>query len=74
MRWDEAQGRYVRSESDYGGLDTSVIRSVLGEIGGDAMSLFVDPLKPLYWEFQNMAKYNIGITAGVETTVCPPEW
>jgi glycosyltransferase involved in cell wall biosynthesis len=21
-----------------------------------------------------MAKYNIGITAGVETTVCPPEW
>ena len=25
-------------------------------------------------EFQNMAKYNIGITAGLETTVCPPEW
>ena len=56
MRWDEAQGRYVRSESDYGGLDPSVIRSVLGEIGGDAKSLFVDPLKPLYREFQNMAK------------------
>jgi len=25
-------------------------------------------------EFQNMAKYNIGITAGVETTMCSPEW
>ena len=25
-------------------------------------------------EFQNMGKYNIGITAGLETTVCPPEW
>jgi len=25
-------------------------------------------------EFQNMAKYNIGITAGLETTTCPPEW
>jgi len=25
-------------------------------------------------EFQAMAKYNIGITAGLETTVCPPEW
>ena len=25
-------------------------------------------------EFQAMGKYNIGITAGVETTVCPPEW
>ena len=25
-------------------------------------------------EFQTMGKYNIGITAGLETTVCPPEW
>ena len=25
-------------------------------------------------EFQNIAKYNIGITAGIETTACPPEW
>ncbi len=25
-------------------------------------------------EFQAMGKYNIGITAGLETTVCPPEW
>ena len=25
-------------------------------------------------EFQPVAKYNIGITAGLETTVCPPEW
>ena len=25
-------------------------------------------------EFQTMGKYNIGITAGLEVTVCPPEW
>jgi glycosyltransferase involved in cell wall biosynthesis len=25
-------------------------------------------------EFQPVAKYNIGITAGLETTVCPPVW
>ncbi len=25
-------------------------------------------------EFQPIAKYNVGITAGLETTVCPPEW
>ena len=25
-------------------------------------------------EFQSIGKYNIGITAGLETTVCPPEW
>ena len=25
-------------------------------------------------EFQPVAKYNIGITAGIETTACPPEW
>ena len=25
-------------------------------------------------EFQNMAKYNIGITAGIETTLCSPQW
>ena len=25
-------------------------------------------------EFQTFGKYNIGITAGLETTVCKPEW
>ena len=25
-------------------------------------------------EFQQVGKFNIGITAGLETTVCPPEW
>ena len=25
-------------------------------------------------EFMNLAKYNIGITAGVETTACPKDW
>ena len=25
-------------------------------------------------EFQPLGKFNIGITAGLETTLCPPEW
>ena len=25
-------------------------------------------------EFQSLGKYNIGITAGIETTACSPEW
>ena len=25
-------------------------------------------------EFMQLGKYNIGITAGIETTACPPEW
>ena len=25
-------------------------------------------------EFQPLGKYNVGITAGLETTLCPPEW
>jgi glycosyltransferase involved in cell wall biosynthesis len=25
-------------------------------------------------EFQQMGKYNIGVTAGLEKTVCPPQW
>jgi hypothetical protein len=25
-------------------------------------------------EFQAVGKYNIGVTAGIESTICPPEW
>jgi glycosyltransferase involved in cell wall biosynthesis len=38
-------------------------------------------IKPDIWiqctipsEFQNIGKYNIGITAGIETNICSPEW
>lgn len=40
-----------------------------------------DSLKPDIWvqctipsEFQPIGKYNIGITAGIETNICSPEW
>jgi glycosyltransferase involved in cell wall biosynthesis len=39
------------------------------------------PKKPEIWmqitvpnEFQSVGKYNIGCTAGIESTICPPEW
>ena len=25
-------------------------------------------------EFQKVGKYNIGLTAGIETTACAPQW
>ena len=39
------------------------------------------PKQPEIWmqitvpnEFQPLGKYNIGVTAGIESTICPPEW
>ena len=39
------------------------------------------PKKPDVWiqvtvpnEFQPVGTYNIGVTAGIETTICPPQW
>ena len=39
------------------------------------------PKKPEVWaqvtvpnEFQPIGKYNIGFTAGIETTICAPQW
>ena len=39
------------------------------------------PKQPEIWmqitvpnEFQPVGKYNIGCTAGIESTICPPEW
>ena len=39
------------------------------------------PKQPDVWmqitvpnEFQAVGKYNIGVTAGIESTICPPEW
>lgn len=39
------------------------------------------PKQPEIWmqitvpnEFQPVGKYNIGVTAGIETTICAPEW
>jgi len=39
------------------------------------------PKQPEIWaqitvpnEFQPIGKYNIGFTAGIESTICPPDW
>ena len=53
--------------------DTSIIKRLLSNPNMDRQpDIHFHIVVPN--EFQNIAKYNIGITAGVETTVCPPEW
>jgi hypothetical protein len=58
-------------------------RDALGELDKDISSRFIDKLtsKPDVWiqvtipnEFQAVGKYNIGITAGIETDICSAPW
>jgi len=53
--------------------DTMIIERLLSEPKLDTQpELHIHIVIPI--EFQTFGKYNIGITAGLETTVCPPEW
>jgi glycosyltransferase involved in cell wall biosynthesis len=53
------------------------------EKDSDLVSRIIDKMsvKPYIWfqitvpnEFQPIGVFNIGVTAGIETTICPPEW
>ena len=53
--------------------DTMIIERLLLEPKLDTQpELHIHIVIPI--EFQTFGKYNIGITAGLETTACPPEW
>ena len=53
--------------------DKSIIERLLGDPNLDRQpDIHIHIVVPN--EFQAMGKYNIGITAGLETTVCPAEW
>ena len=53
--------------------DKSIIERLLGDPNLDRQpDIHIHIVVPN--EFQPVAKYNIGITAGLETTVCPPVW
>ena len=68
-------------QTPFGALDESIEeeadlkRRIVGNL---TMSL---PFQPEIWiqitvpnEFQPLGKYNIGVTAGIETTICDPSW
>tara|TARA_R110000744_G_scaffold13447_2_gene39099 strand:- start:527 stop:1831 length:1305 start_codon:yes stop_codon:yes gene_type:complete len=68
QRWgNTSQGFIKKNKKEWGFLEKLVIPGLQE--------------KPDYWcqitvpnEFQNVGKYNIGLTAGIETTACDIEW
>jgi glycosyltransferase involved in cell wall biosynthesis len=66
QRWGETPESYLTDHEEFD-LQTRLIYSV--------------SYKPDIWiqitvpnEFQKVGKYNIGMTAGIETTICDPSW
>ena len=68
QRWGNTTMGFIKNNKKEWGFLEKLIISGLNE-------------KPDYWcmvtvpnEFQPVGKYNIGLTAGIETTVCDVEW
>lgn len=68
QRWGSTQRNFIKdNEKDWGFLTKHIIPQLTE--------------KPDYWcqvtvpnEFQAVGKYNIGLTAGIETTICDGSW
>ena len=68
QRWGNTTRGFIKNnKKEWGFLEKLIIPGLNG--------------KPDYWcmitvpnEFQPVGKYNIGLTAGIETTVCDAEW
>ena len=68
QRWGNTSQGFIKNNKEEWGFLEKLIIPGLQE-------------KPDYWcqitvpnEFQNVGKYNIGLTAGIETTACDVEW
>jgi len=68
QRWGNTSSKFIENNKEEWGFLTKHIIQQLSE-------------KPDYWcqitvpnEFQAVGKYNIGLTAGIETTVCDGSW
>ena len=70
VRWGSTPQNALDDKNPY---DTPIIERLLGDPNMDRQpDIHFHIVVPN--EFQAMGKYNIGITAGLETTLCPPEW
>ena len=68
QRWGNTPFGFIKDNKEWGFLEKLILPQ--GQI----------PRQPEIWmqitvpeEFQPVGKYNIGVTAGVETTICPPQ-
>ena len=67
QRWGKCSEGFIEQNSEWGFLSKHLIPQLMA--------------KPDYWcqitvpnEFQPVGKYNIGLTAGIETTICDGSW
>ena len=68
VRWGSTPQNALNDKNPY---DTPIIERLLGDPNMDRQpDIHFHIVVPN--EFQAMGKYNIGITAGLETTLCPP--
>ena len=69
QRWGNCPFGFIQNNSEWGFLESLMLKSPQL------------PQQPEIWaqitvpnEFQKLGKYNIGITAGIESTIAPAEW
>ncbi len=69
QRWGDCSWGFIEdNKEEWGFLDDYILKEPLSK-QPDIWAQITVPN-----EFQPVGKYNIGITAGIETTVCPAEW
>lgn len=70
QRWGSTPWDYIKSnEKDWGFLNQLIVKD--GQLHRQP-DIWIQITVPN--EFQPIGKYNIGVTAGIETTICDPSW
>lgn len=66
QRWGNTRFGYLKDHSEHD-LASKIVPNVTGQ-----PDIWIQITVPN--EFQPIGKYNIGVTAGIETTICDPSW
>jgi hypothetical protein len=69
QRWGDCSWGFIQDNPEWGFLTSYFLPSPQLTQQPDIWMQITVPN-----EFQPIGKFNIGVTAGIETTVCPPEW
>ena len=69
QRWGDCSWNFINDNPEWGFLKQHMVDPSQITAQPDIWMQVTVPN-----EFQTVGKYNIGVTAGIESTVCPPEW
>jgi hypothetical protein len=69
QRWGQTGWGFIKDNPEWGFLQNYILTQEHSNKQPDIWMQITVPN-----EFQPFGKYNIGVTAGIETTVCAPEW